>query len=96
MGGSRAITYAQLRAVPETPLTHGYCALHIHHICVDEAFRRQGIGRVLVGAVAEKGTEQGIARLTADVWDSNTQAKRLFTACGLSPCRVRFDQALQA
>lgn len=88
-------TYAQMRRFPETPLTHGYRALHIHHICVDEAFRRQGIGRALVEAVREAGAGQGIARLTADVWDFNAAAKRLFERCGLSPYMVRLDQALR-
>ncbi len=59
--------YAQSRAFSESALTRGYRALHIHHICVGDEFRRRGIASALVNAVREFAAESHIERLTADL-----------------------------
>ncbi|MGI9383113.1 MAG: GNAT family N-acetyltransferase [Methyloligellaceae bacterium] len=85
--GSESVGYvfAELRRFPETPLTHAYQALHVHHISVLEAFRKAGVGRALMDALRNTGEDIGVARITADVWSFNDGARRFFASCGLSP-----------
>jgi ribosomal protein S18 acetylase RimI-like enzyme len=84
--------YAQKRSHPETSLTSPYLAFHIHHICVDPRFRRNGIGRALIEVTRDTAQQMGATKLTADVWDFNAEAKSLFLASDMSLFQLRFWQ----
>ena len=47
-----------------------------------DAYQGQGIGRRLVGAVAERLAEQGIGALTVPVFTANAGARRFYEALG--------------
>lgn len=49
---------------------------------VERGARRLGLGRALLGAIAEAGARQGRHKLVAKVFAANTPSLRLFEACG--------------
>lgn len=81
--------YAEHRRVPETPLTHPYEILHVHHISVRESHRQSGVGQALMEELRVAGKERGVERISADVWSFNERAQRFFDGHGLSPYMVR-------
>src|SRR5207244_11212217 len=57
--------------------------LNIHDLAVLPAYRRQGVGRLLLERVAAKGQELGCCKLTLEVRADNHSAQRLYQAGGL-------------
>ena len=56
--------------------------LNIHDLAVIPAYRRQGVGRLLLERVAAKGQELGCCKLTLEVRADNLAAQRLYEAVG--------------
>ena len=56
--------------------------LNIHDLAVLSAYRRQGVGRLLLERVAAKGQELGCCKLTLEVRADNHSAQRLYEAVG--------------
>ena len=56
--------------------------LNIHDLAVIPAYRRQGVGRLLLARVAAKGKELGCCKLTLEVRADNHSAQRLYEAVG--------------
>ncbi len=56
--------------------------LDIFNVAVDEAYRRRGIGQLLVQALKNAATELGAARLTLEVRSSNAPAIALYEKQG--------------
>lgn len=56
---------------PESPYNLARRFVHIAEICVDGAFRRQGVGKTLVEHVKADAKEKGYARIELDVWAFN-------------------------
>ena len=73
----------------ETSTTHAFAMVYVHHISVDPAFRRQGVGAALIAAARAEGARNGIVDLGLDVWSFNDAAQRFFTGQGLRPFNVR-------
>ncbi len=62
---------------------------HITNIAVLEAFRRTGIGKLLVIALIEICKKENITSLTLEVRKSNIAAQRLYTKFGFIPEGIR-------
>ncbi len=73
----------------ETPFHHAYAYLHVHHIAVDPAARRQGIARAMMDAAKAHGAREGIEIMSLDVWDFNDAARAFFAGYGLVPATHR-------
>lgn len=58
-------------ARPEGPYSPARRFLHIAEICVDAAYRRQGVGRRLMDFVKANAQAAGYARIELDVWAFN-------------------------
>jgi ribosomal protein S18 acetylase RimI-like enzyme len=56
--------------------------LNIHDLAVIPAYRRHGVGRLLLEQVAAKGTALGCCKLTLEVRADNHSAQRLYEAVG--------------
>ena len=56
---------------PETPYGPARRFVHIAEICVDEKFRRQGVGQALMDFVKADAKEKGFPRIELDVWSFN-------------------------
>ncbi len=74
----------------------GYCIVYyvldeaeIARIAVDEKYRGQGVGRMLLDAVTERCRDKGITRLLLDVRESNAGARAFYKAYGFAQDGVR-------
>jgi len=56
--------------------------INIHDLAVLPARRGEGIGRLLLDAVAEKGRALGCCKLTLEVLENNARARRIYDAAG--------------
>ena len=69
--------------------------LTIQYICVDERFRRTGMGKALMQEVERWALCKGITNLDLMVWDTNTPAQSLFRRMGYVPLDIRMGQKLK-
>lgn len=76
--------YALTRVVDRAanPYMRRRLFLRVEEICVDERFRRQGVGRALIQAVREEAQALGCPRVVLDVWSFNEEAMRFYQSMG--------------
>ncbi len=68
--------------------------LYIDDICVDEAARRQHIGRQLYDAVIAYAREIGCYNVTLNVWACNPSAQAFYESCGMKPQKIGMETVL--
>jgi len=93
-------------AEDETLVAHAFCAfkqtlddavmtdiktLYIDDICVDEAARGQGVGRVLFEHVKRFAAEEGCYNVTLNVWTCNPGAMRFYEEMGMKPQKIGME-----
>lgn len=71
-----------------TALKRAHTEGHLHHLCVDPAWRRQGIGTRLVAQATADLRAAGADRITVAYWLFNDPARRTFEAAGFRPATV--------
>lgn len=76
--------YAQITRRAEGPIRHAWDRLYVHHISVDQAFQRHGVGQALLQAVIEVAKAKGLSTITADFWSFNVKARGFFAAQGFT------------
>ena len=76
--------YGQILRRAETSLHYAWDRFYIHHISVNHASQRQGVGQALIQTAVRVAQEHGIATLALDVWAMNTQARAFFAAQGFT------------
>ena len=69
--------------------------LTVQYICVDERFRKQGIGMSLMTEVERWTEKKGITNLDLMVWDTNKPAQSLFRKMGYVALDVRMGKKLK-
>lgn len=84
-GSSLGYAICGIRLIEPTPLIHGRKVGVLHHISVERACRRQGIGLALVEAAKARLREQGITRMQASYWAFNDASAGLMRKAGLAP-----------
>jgi len=62
---------------------------HVTNILVNEAHRREGLGRELMLALIESAIASGARHLTLEVRKENEAARALYSRLGLAPVGVR-------
>ncbi len=72
--------YVTLR--PPTRLPSNAHVLQIQGLAVDPAFRRRGIGRLLVQAAMTEARRRGARKISLRVLATNPSAQRLYRSCG--------------
>jgi [ribosomal protein S18]-alanine N-acetyltransferase len=70
-------------------MSFGAGEAHILNLCVDEAQRRRGVGRRLLGALIERATAAGMNEAFLEVRPSNSAAIRLYLALGFERVGMR-------
>jgi GNAT superfamily N-acetyltransferase len=88
-GVAAGYAYAEIQARPETPFTHAYDMMYLHHLSVRPAHRRHGVGSALIGAVRGAAAEAGVTLLALDVWLFNDEARAFFGRHGFAACHER-------
>ena len=72
---------------PASPYRHPQHFLHIEEFGVDEACRRQGVGRELMDWLRRLASETGYTRLELDMWAFNEGALDFYEAVGFKVYR---------
>lgn len=80
----------------------GYAGMHcvlneayVTNVAVDAAYRRRGVGSLLMNALEQAAQERGAAFLSLEVRASNTGALDLYRGCGFQAVGLRkgmYDQ----
>ena len=68
--------------------------LYIDDICVDEAQRGRGVGRMLYEYVKEYAKENGFYNITLNVWECNPTAIKFYESMGLKPQKIGMETIL--
>lgn len=69
-------------------------SLYVDDLCVDEAYRNSHIGTALYDYVSKFAKEQGCYRITLNVWELNSDARRFYEKKGLVPFKTAMEQIL--
>lgn len=81
---------------PGSVLTQPETRVTLHHISVDAAHRRQGLGRALITEMTHRARAAGIDRIATTFAPFNTASAALMKACGLTPHRILASVDLRA
>jgi ribosomal protein S18 acetylase RimI-like enzyme len=94
--GVEAVGYMhyEIRESAETEFTYARRSLHIHAISVSEAQRRKGYGEALMDYALARAAENGVDRVTLDVWAFNESALRFYERLGFIPTKIRMAREL--
>jgi ribosomal protein S18 acetylase RimI-like enzyme len=68
--------------------------LYIDDICVDEAFRRRGIGSALYRHLLAYAKARGCYHVTLNVWACNPGALEFYASLGMKPMKTMMEQVL--
>ena len=69
-------------------------SLYIDDICVDEKYRRQGVGRKLYDFVVQYAKKEECFNVTLNVWDRNPEAKAFYEGMGMKVQKVCMEVVL--
>ena len=92
----RICAFATLHHVvrPETPYMKERDYLDIDEFGVDEACRREGLGRKLIGFIREYAKSEGFDRLELNMWEFNRGALAFYESVGFATYRRYMEQTL--
>lgn len=95
--GDRVLGYAfcAVREFPRDPVVESHTELRLEDLCVDEAVRRQGVGRALFDGVVRYAKMRDFHSVTLNVWDCNENAKKFYAAMGLLPRNICMELRLE-
>jgi GNAT superfamily N-acetyltransferase len=68
--------------------------LYVHHIAVDDAHRRMGVGRLLLAAADEWARSRDLTEIRLDHWAFNDDAHEFFTGLGFEIDNVRMSRSV--
>ena len=74
--------WAQTQKIPETPLTYSNRRIYIHHVSVDEKYRRNGVAACLLDQVKKISKEHDIPDIAVETWKFNKDANLFFQSQG--------------
>ena len=69
-------------------------SLYIDDICVDEKYRRQGVGKKLYDFVLQYAKDENCFNVTLNVWDKNLEAKAFYESMGMKVQKVCMEVVL--
>lgn len=76
------------------PFTTEQHTLYVHHLAVDPAVRRRGVGSALFAAAEDHARTRRLSGLRLDSWLFNEAAHAFFRRRGFAPFLVRFARDL--
>ena len=83
-----------VRQVQSAASMQKIATLYIDDLCVDEAFRGRGIGKVLYDFAVDYARENGYYNLTLNVWACNPSAQHFYEKCGLAVQKIGMELVL--
>lgn len=70
------------RNYPENAFSKSFSAIYVDHICVDDKYKRSGIGKVLIDFVKAVAKDNKINRIELNYWTANKNAGKFFKKQG--------------
>lgn len=93
-GAPAGLCLARLRQGAQTPSLRPCGVFLIEAVCVDAAFRRQGVGRRLVRAALSRGEKSGAQSAELMVWSFNAPACAFYESLGFAPRSITMEAPL--
>jgi ribosomal protein S18 acetylase RimI-like enzyme len=94
-GAAAGYLLAEVNARPANPFRHASKSLYVHHIAVDSAAQRRGIGHELLDTAVAMARAEGVDAVRLDSWSFNRDAHTFFEAEGFEPLNVVFERRLR-
>ena len=89
--GMAAIEYLNK---PESPYCHPRRIYYVTEFGVDEAYRRQGVGRELMAFMEADARAKGFSGIELDMWTFNENARAFYEALGFRTYRLYMERDL--
>ncbi len=81
----RGYAIYKVEKLAATPFRRGETRVMLHHICVDAAYRRRGIGMALMDEIRARLRREGAQVLATTYAEFNTASAELMARAGLRP-----------
>lgn len=79
---------------PQNPFMNERDFLDIDELCVDKAYRRQGIASEMIAFIRNYAKEKGWNRLELNMWEFNEEALAFYEAMGFKTYRRYMEMTL--
>lgn len=86
--------FCQIKAMAQTGCSVPRTEFYIDDLCVDEAFRGQGIATALYRYALAQANAMHAHSVTLNVWCGNESALRFYEKMGLRPRNIMMEQRL--
>ena len=84
-----------MKSHKDDPVIADHLELYIDDLCVDEACRGQGIGKVIYQNILRYAKERHCYNVTLNVWSCNESAMKFYESLGLKPQKVGMETILE-
>lgn len=76
-------------------LMNDFKTVYIDDLCVDESFRRKGIGKILYDYVLNFATINGFNSVTLNVWADNKNALKFYESLGMRIQKIGMEKIIK-
>ena len=83
-----------LKTYEKDPVLCEHTELYIDDLCVDEGYRRFGVGKALYEADCRYARESRCHSVTLNVWSCNESALGFYEALGMKPQKISMENVL--
>lgn len=87
-------TMSKVSEVKSDGILLPYKKMYIDDVCVDEHYRKHGIGRALMEATKQEAVREGCHIADLNVWAFNENAVRFYESCGMKQQRIYMEYVL--
>lgn len=87
--------FCQIKTTEKDPVFYDRTELYIDDLCVDVAFRKQGIAKALYAHVRQYAAQRKCHHITLNVWSFNEAALGFYRSCGMQPQRIYMETLLE-
>ena len=89
------VVYAMCQIRIPTKNMYPVKIFHLDDLCVDEKYRRQGIGEALYNKVVEVAKENDCHEITLNAWPGNEAALKFYEKMGLKTRSIILEQIIK-
>lgn len=89
------VGYAMCQIRVPTSNMYPIKVFHLDDLCVDEKYRKQGIGKALYQKVVETANDNNCYEVTLNVWPSNDAALKFYEKMGMKTRSVFMEHILE-
>lgn len=87
-------TMSEIYTTKDDGIVIGHKKMYIDDVCVDEEYRNNGIGRLLMAATKQKAIDENCHNCELNVWVFNETAVKFYESCGMTKQRMYMEYIL--